>query len=179
MRWLLWIGWLLPMVAGAKPDSTYVTYAKTYTLKGDSAQLLQRTKEFVQNNRQLFTYTFSYGKPSGLNGIDTAEHGFYKINGDTVFAHTVWLYVGDRNSKCDVLHGDVRFVVKEHTVETTLCNVKYYQYINTKDGYQLQKQGYYKDLDICKHCTTAGIKLGEIVNNNFNSITRGLYKSFR
>ena len=92
------------------------------------------------------------------------------MNGDTVIARCIWIFLGTRRSNCDVLRGDVVFVAGKDQVQVSLQNLRYEEYGYHGDALRLEKSGWYKDLNICKHCSVAGIKLGEIADRNFAGI---------
>lgn|SRR6185437_13230979 len=176
MKCLLYLFIFLPLISFAQTDS-FAVYSRAFNVNETGAnEIKDAAKDYVKQNRDRFFSVFSFAKDELDKSIDTTGYGYYSTNGDTVLAHCIWIYLGSRRSDCVVLRGDVIFIARNGWTKVVLRNLKYYKYAYEKNGVVFKEEGYYKNLDICKHCNVPGIKLGEIVDNNFGGIAASYHE---
>lgn len=142
-----------------------VVYTKdAFVFKNGAVQ--HYANDFIRDNKQEFFALFMYGKQTIPQVADTTGYGFSQIKGDTAVAHCVWVYMADKNS-CDVLRGEILFYTAGNKAMMQLRNLSYSKYERKGEGFIHEKSGAYKDLDVCNHCSTSGIVIGEMVQRNF------------
>jgi hypothetical protein len=159
---------LLPLLTRAQADST-VVYQQQYLINGlDKTSLFNTTINFIKDNREKFFLLTGYGKLKVNSEIDTSGYGQYTTLGNTIKSPCIFIYMAGTT---DLVKGEMVFNVNNDTAVLQLKNVHYYKY-EMQNGKPVEtKEGYYKDLNMCKHCNVSGIRVAETVNRGFVNLS--------